>query len=1142
MKRLPIFTFILFAVIQSSLGQIVINEICPANGDVNYDPDFFNFGGWVELYNTGNSSVSVSGYYLSDDSSEKSMWQIPSPASVPAKGYLLIWLDGENSGRHANFSLDADGGELFLSKSNLTEVDRLTFPKQYINVSYGRKTDGDINWAYLAMPSPGAQNMQPCGNERLVAPGISKEPGRYNGAQSVSLNHPNPNAEIRYTTNGAEPTAAATKYTGPFTVSATATVKARAYLEGYIPSKTEAATLFINERAFTLPVVSLSLKNEYLESNQIGIYVDGTNGISGNCTDRLVNWNQNWDRHTNFEYFNAKGERVFNQNIDIRIGGACSRNNPQKSLVLRARDKFGSNTMEYDFFGSKPIGEFGGLMLRNAGNDFWGTMFRDALCQTLPVGQMDIDYMAYQPAIVYLNGRYWGIQNLREKIDGDFIESNYGVDKDDVDLIETWGNAIEGSADKYNSYLSTLSQMDLSSDEAFEYIDENIDVQEYINYLVTEIYVGNTDWPGNNVKFWRQRSTNGKFRWILWDLDFGFALYPDWSSTATHPTLNFATATDGPGWPNPPASTLHIRLVLSNPTFREKFIQTLSAAMTTTFKPERVIEMINTFQDRIKTEMPYHNTRWQQSYDNWLYQVNLLRSYAQQRNEFMKSHVAAFFGLGETVSLNIEGYPAGSGGVVLNGVTSMEKVTDGSYYKGLPFSLSPAPAPGYQFSHYSIRKREVTNFELIDKGDVWKYFDGGSLPAATWNTSDYDDGSWQEGPAQLGYGGDGEVTVVGFGPNSSDKYITTYFRKSFDVADANGLEQLTGSVMFDDGVVIYLNGEEVYRNNMPDGVITNNTPASSAVAIEDTFTPFVIPKGKLVTGKNVIAVEIHQNNGSSSDIRFDLQLRTYKSGAETEYTSNEPLINDVAGSDVAITAYFEPVASVGGLVINEFSATNKTLEDPAGQTDDWIELYNNSANVIDLHGIYITDNLSQKTKHRIGKGLNDETLIGPGEYKILWADEEVLQGPLHLNFKLSADGESIGLYHQTGVVLNKLDEVSFGKQPARTSFSRIPNITGPFVLTGTITPLAENIFEVPVANEMSIDSEVNIYPNPTSGLLRIDSKYPVTSISIYNSAGQMIKKYGNGTETLSVAELPAGIYNLIIRTRERVVTKRIVRN
>ena len=168
---------------------------------------------------------------------------------------------------------------------------------------------------------------------------------------------------------------------------------------------------------------------------------------------------------------------------------------------------YGDNIIRNQFFESKKVNEFGGFILRNSGNDFNVTMFRDALMQTLPVGQMDIDYMAYQPTAFYLNGQYWGIQNLREKIDGDYIESNYGYKKDEIDLLETWENAIEGTPDSWWNYRYALQAMDRTTPQAFTFIDQNIDVDEYINYLVTEIYYANTDWPGNNIKVLEAKSS-----------------------------------------------------------------------------------------------------------------------------------------------------------------------------------------------------------------------------------------------------------------------------------------------------------------------------------------------------------------------------------------------------------------------------------------------------------------------------------------------------------------------------------------------------------------------------------------------------------------------------------------------------------
>src|SRR5690606_33172281 len=271
----------------------------------------------------------------------------------------------------------------------------------------------------------------------------------------------------------------------------------------------------------------------------------------------------------------------------------------------------------------------------------------------------------------------------------------------------------------------------------------------------------------------------------------------------------------------------------------------------------------------------------------------------------------------------------------------------------------------------------------------------------------YSDATWAEGNAKLGYGEGDEATVLSYGPDASNKRITTYFRKEINVADTIGFGMLSGTALYDDGVVIYLNGEEVYRGNMPSGTITYSTVALQAIPSETTYFPFAIPAGKIKPGRNVIAVELHQNSPASSDLSFDLDLRTYKTGEPIEFTTSTPVFSDLTTSDVSIEVHYEPVNKQEGIIINEFSASNSVYEDSFGEKDDWIELYNKGTEPVDIGGFFITDNLNQKTKYRIPLG-DEETVVQPGEYKLLWADEQVGQGPLHLSFKLSADGEQIG--------------------------------------------------------------------------------------------------------------------------------------
>lgn len=1128
MKKLLIILGVVLGVSTVVHAQVVINEICPANADINYDPTYFNYSGWIELYNPGSGSVNIGGYYLSDDPAQKNKWRIPSGTSLQPKGYLLIWCDGLGNGTHTNFSLDSDGEELIFSTAALAMVDEITFPEQFTNISYGRLSNGGATWGYMSVPTPNAANNPATGTTQLSKPDFSIDAGRYAGTQAVAITHNLPGVQIRYTVDGSEPTSGSMLYTTPVSIGSTRSLKAKAFKEGSLPSKTETATYFINEHAFTIPVVSITTKSAYLWDTTIGIYVEGTNGVTGNCNGNRVNWNQDWDRHAVFEYFDAQGNRLLDQHIDIRIGGACSRNQPQKSFVVKARDKYGSKTIDYKLFPNKDIDEFGGFILRNSGNDFNLTMFRDALIQHLTVGQMDIDYLDYQPTAFYLNGQYWGIQNLREKIDADYIEANYGVDQEDLDLIETWWLPLEGSLDAYSSYQSTLSSMDRSTSEAFEYISEHIDVQEYINYQVTQIYVANTDWPGNNVKFWRQRSANGKFRWIMWDLDFGFALY-EGASWATHPTLEFATDPDNTGWPNPDWSTLHFRLVLENPEFRKRFIETMLSAMNTTFAPDRVNAIIDEFRERIVAEMPYHKTRWGGDMNSFEWEVNKMRNFATARNNYMRTHVAQFFGLPESVTMSITAQPVGGGTFKLNTVTSDVPSVSASYSKGVGYTVEPAPAPGYKFKQWRITRQESTAIPLIERGDTWKYYDQAGSPGATWAATGFNDTPWSTGIAQFGYGEGDEQTVISFGADGNNKHITSYYRKTFTIADTVGLDVITGESMYDDGIVIYLNGTEVHRANMPLGAITNTTLASQAIPSENNWVGFVIPKGIIVPGTNVLAVEVHQNAANSSDVSFDLSMRTVRLGNVSSEMSTTPLQTGTAFSDLLFEATYEiDTRVISGLVINEVNASPSTVTDNAGDAEDWIEIFNNGSQTVNLAGLYITDNITQKKKHKIVSGTGDEMMLPPGGYKVFWADEEMNEGPDHLNFKLSNEGEVVALYQELDGVLNQLAVFEFGEQFGRGSFSRIPNATGPIVFTADATPGASNNYVTAIEQ----DEVPGVYPNPVGPTLFIKSNYRIEQADIVDLYGKTVRTFDNllPQASLDVADVRPGLYLLRMKS------------
>jgi hypothetical protein len=346
----------------------------------------------------------------------------------------------------------------------------------------------------------------------------------------------------------------------------------------------------------------------------------------------------------------------------------------------------------------------------------------------------------------------------------------------------------------------------------------------------------------------------------------------------------------------------------------------------------------------------------------------------------------------------------------------------------------------------AIFEDDTTSMTLISRGSNWLYKDDGSDQGTAWRYLNFNDDSWDEGPAQLGYGDNDMATIIGYGPNSNNKYPTTYFRHVFHVEDASDFTELTLGIVRDDGAVVYINGVEATpRINMPSGNINYLTWAAGpgvpvGGADELTFYMYDIDTDLLTDGTNIIAVEIHQVSGTSSDISFDLELIGLIAGS-----ASPPIILDHtttvnarvyhAGQWGALT---EGRFTVGlqGLVINEFMAFNQmTLEDPEepGEFPDWIEIYNGTSGTIYLEGMYLSDKLQDLTKWQIGAGVS----IDPGQYLIFYADDDGTQGVYHTNYKLSGSGETIILIDNDGKTI--IDSIVFDGQFEDVSYGRFPD-------------------------------------------------------------------------------------------------------
>ncbi|MFN2137540.1 MAG: CotH kinase family protein [Candidatus Promineifilaceae bacterium] len=683
---------------------LAINEILPGNASTNLDSDRTNYSAWIELYNGGETAVDLKDYalaYVDYGDEEPVVWTVPDSLLIPAKGTILFWADErDNKGVHTNFELDMRGSEIRLLDPAGGELDHATYDMRsgktlLPDVSYGRLPDGGANWAFFDQPTPGAANTTTGLTEPDLAEAaeFTPEGGFYSGSQMVTLSTSEAGGAIRYTTDGSIPGPSSNLYSGAIPLTGPTVIRARVYVSGKLASLTASHTYLIDVDA-NLPVVSLATWPAHLFDDEIGIYVEGTNGAPGNCSAVPVNWNQPWERPASLEFFETDGQRVVAQDVGIEIFGGCTRTNARKSLEIKARRTYGDNDIDYQILPDKPIDSYKRLVLRNAGNDARQTLFRDALQQYLVRETMDVDYQTYRPVVLFLNGAYWGIHNLREKADEAFVEQNYDLDADsDFDMLRGLEKVEAGDREAWEELYAFVLSHDLRVAANFDHVESQVDLDEFINYNISEIYINNTDWPVSNTRYWRAYD-NGRWRWVLYDLDLGF----DKNEVGTDWLTYVLTCSDCPH--EVLYETALLRRLMENDSFREKFVQRFASHIQITYDPARVSGLIDTFKAGIEPEMPAHIARWGNpvSMGSWEARIDDLRQFAEQRPAAMMGQLDAYLGAPGSAELvvNVEG----EGDVFVAGVQAPGSGYSGSYFVGIPMALRAEAHEGWIFDRW----------------------------------------------------------------------------------------------------------------------------------------------------------------------------------------------------------------------------------------------------------------------------------------------------------------------------------------------------------------------------------------------------------------------------------------------------------
>lgn len=892
-----VIVFVIFALASLSptqllTGQVVINELMASNSLHADDPDFESSSDWIELYNASDSEIDLGGWFVTDNLSDTLKWAVPLGTFIPAEGHLVLWCDGENTVEeniHTSFKLSSLGEELGVYNAELTLVDSLVFSGLDTDVSFGRVTDGNSEWAWFNVPTRGTSNdaAEPFDGISYGVPYFSVEGGFYEEAFTLELS--GLSGVIRYTTDGRAPTAEDDEFSSALTIDSTAFVRARVFEDGFIPGPVVTHSYFFDPTLADrpLPVFSLVTDPDHFWDADTGIYVQ--------------DFKPEWEWPLNVEFFENDGnnEAVFNERAGVKVNGQNSWVLPQKMLGIYFRGGYGSGSLDYPLFHDRDRSKFDNFVLRASGSDWSNTLMRDGLSQSLPQVNAPVDHQGFRPSIVFINGAYMGIHNIRSRVDEEFVQENHGIEAGNLDLITDDGGVEEGN-DSAFVVMDALFNEDLSDQANFDAAAAEVNMINFADYWATEIWASNSSW-GHNVVQWKPK-VGGKWHYVFTDLDRGF-------SGSTNDAIDGFTV---PQDNNYDYARTWIRHALENDGYAAFFAQRFADHLHTSFHPQRVHGVIDAWAARIAPEIPFHVARWTgttSSYgdgiatvDDWNSEIESLRTFATERSPFMLADLASEFGLGSQAELYTDNVPAGAGRIRLNAFQIPESPWSGPYFEDMPLELTAEPRPGYTFLGWS----QVGTEPWVIEGSAWAFHDAGSDLGTEWTATDYDDSAWATGNAELGYGDGDEATVVSYGDDAQNKHITTYFRHAFDPGLTTAAE-LTGffKLRRDDGAVVYVNGEEVFRSNLPEGEIMHTTPALDPVggAAESNWYEYAVPI-EWAAGFNVIAVEIHQVSPTSSDISFDLTLSVY-SPFESIFSAVNPLPMALNG-DAGYVARYEP--------------------------------------------------------------------------------------------------------------------------------------------------------------------------------------------------------------------------------------------
>lgn len=647
------------------LGGVYISEFGGSTGSVASD--------WVEIYNSTGSAVNLGGYGISNNPKNPAKWVFPDISIEPGE-YLLLYATGsadkaQKKNLKLNFCISSTGEALFFFDPNGKLIDKLSAGRMKSGQSYGR--DGSDNRYYYADPTPGAPNGK--GYEGITQlPAFSVTPGIYDNAVTVAITA-GEGETIRYTTDCTTPNASSEVYSGELSLSKNSVIRAAAFRDGYLSGDVATATYLFRSDGVNhaLPVVTLVTDPDNLWNSKTGIYATGDqfdpDAASYADTLKSATYYQAkfateeqvdtiWEKPAAFSLFDDNGKQVFTQNVGIRIAGSFGRGRAQKGFNVIARKEYGKGSMEYPFFQNRPYTEYKAVVLRAGAQDQNRSKIRDELASGLLEGtDINILYQAYRPTVLYLNGEYWGVYFMKEKRNRFFVAQHENTENNvDLAIGKGFKQRTYGDNSDWVSLYEYATSHDLSSAEAYAYVSERMDVDSFRDYMIAEIYNGNTD----TYNFQYYRLKGGKWKFIFYDFCWGFQS-PD------HETVAYRMGKT----PSDVCSAKLFAAMLQNKGWRDSFCRRFGELLNTAFAPERVSALIEELYGYVEPEIKREREKFNKdtfmgvkqpntnlgTYEGFQSEISKLKDFAQKRPEEIKRQLQSKLGLSDSYMKEVFG-------------------------------------------------------------------------------------------------------------------------------------------------------------------------------------------------------------------------------------------------------------------------------------------------------------------------------------------------------------------------------------------------------------------------------------------------------------------------------------------------------